>query len=104
MTKASDVSIMNKAATQELRAVKVWPLIKQVLATGPAPSKLAEEAANVVSTWVEHGASRLGQQRPKEPGAAIIDAAWNPIGEAVLSPVLGEVLPLFRSMNGPDNP
>ena len=103
MTEASDVSIMNKAATQDLRAVKVWPLIKQVLATGPAPTKLAEEAANVVSTWVEHGASRLGQQRPKEPGAAIIDAAWNPIGEAVLSPVLGEVLPLFRSINGPDD-
>jgi len=103
MTEASDVSIMNRAATQDLRAVKVWPLIKQVLATGPAPSKLAEEAANVVSTWVEHGASRIGQQRPKDPGAAVLDAAWNPLAEAVLSPVLGEVLPLFRSMNGTDD-
>ncbi len=34
---------MNRAATQDLRAVKVWPMIEQVLAGGPAPSKLAEE-------------------------------------------------------------
>ena len=43
MTEATDVSIMNKAAYQDLRAVKVWPVIKQVLAGGPAPSKFAEE-------------------------------------------------------------
>jgi hypothetical protein len=31
------------------RAIKDWPLIKQVLDGGPAPSKLAEEAANLTS-------------------------------------------------------
>ena len=40
---------MNKAATQDLRAVSTWPTIEQVLAGGPAPSKLAEEAANMVT-------------------------------------------------------
>jgi hypothetical protein len=28
-----------------------------VLAGGPAPSKLADEAANLVTTWALHGAS-----------------------------------------------
>lgn len=103
MTEASDVSIMNKAATQDLRALLIWPTIKQVLATGPAPSKLAEESADVVSQWVEAGASRLGLARPKAAGAAVMDAIWTPIAEAVLSPVLGEVLPQFESINSPDN-
>ena len=97
MTEASDVSIMNKAATQDLRALLIWPTIKQVLATGPAPSKLAEESA-------ERGlpVGRSGRQpatalkRPKAAGAAVMDAIWTPIAEAVLSPVLGEVLPLVR--------
>jgi acyl-homoserine lactone acylase PvdQ len=103
MTEASDVSIMNQAATEDLRAKLIWPTIKQVLQTGPAPSKLAEESANVVSAWVEEGASRFGQNRPKAAGAAVMDAIWTPIAEAVLSPVLGETLPLFESINGPDD-
>jgi len=105
MTEARDASIMNKAATQDLRAVRVWPVIKQVLAGGPAPSKLAEETANLVSTWVENGASQFGTERPKEPAAAVMDAIWAPIAEAVLGPVLGEeLLGQFKSMNGVDNP
>ncbi len=105
MNEAKDASIMNRAAQQDLRAVKVWPVIKQVLEGGPAPSKLAEEAANIVSTWVEHGASRFGQKGPKEPGAAIMDAVWTPIAETVLGPVLGEgLLNEFAGLNGIDNP
>ncbi|HEV3282654.1 MAG TPA: penicillin acylase family protein [Solirubrobacteraceae bacterium] len=104
MTEARDAGIMNGAATQDLRALKVWPLIKQVLASGPAPSKLAEEAAGLVSTWAEHGASRLGDPRPKDPGAAVMDRVWSPIAEAVMSPVLGEALPELKSIFGTDNP
>jgi acyl-homoserine lactone acylase PvdQ len=104
MTEASDASIMNRAATQDLRAIKVWPVIKQVLAGGPAPSKLAEQAAGVVSSWVEKGASRIGNARPKDPGAAVIDAIWSPIAEAVLGPVLGELLPELKSISATDNP
>jgi acyl-homoserine lactone acylase PvdQ len=103
MNEASDVSIMNRAATQDLRAVKVWPVIQQVLAGSPAPSKLAQEAANLVTTWVEHGASRLGQHKPKDPGAAVLDAAWTPIAEAVLGPVLGELTSEFKSIASPDD-
>jgi acyl-homoserine lactone acylase PvdQ len=105
MTEASDVSIMNGAATQDLRAVAVWPVIEQVLASGPAPSKPAEEAASLVSQWVASGSSLYGVNRPKAPAAAVMDAIWTPIAEAVLGPVLGpELLSEFASFNAPDNP
>jgi len=104
MTEASDVSIMNKAATQDLRAVKVWPTIEQVLAGSPAPSKLAEEAVGVLDNWAASGSSRLGQRHPKAAGAAVLDAIWNPIAEAVLGPVLGELTPEFESIQPTDNP
>jgi acyl-homoserine lactone acylase PvdQ len=103
MSLADQASIMNKAATQDLRAVKIWPLIERVLDSGPAPSALAEEAANVVDSWAASGASRYGVRRPKAAGAAILDAAWTPIGEAVLAPVLGELLPQFRGLVGPSD-
>jgi hypothetical protein len=104
MTEAQDASIMNRAATQDLRAVKVWPVIRQVLNGGPAPSPLAKQAAGLVTTWIEHGASHLGENRPEDPGAAVLDAAWRPIGEAVLGPVLGEVTEEFAHINPPDDP
>ncbi|HWX95915.1 MAG TPA: penicillin acylase family protein [Solirubrobacteraceae bacterium] len=105
MNEAKDVSIMNRAALQDLRALKVWPVINQVLATGAAPSKLAEEAAALVTAWVtEKGASRAGLNRPNNPGAAVMDAVWSPIAEAVLSPVLGELVPELKSIASPDNP
>jgi acyl-homoserine lactone acylase PvdQ len=103
MTEAKDAGVMNRAATQDLRAVKVWPVIKQVLDGGPAPSKLAEEAANLITTWVAKGASRLGGKQPKDPAAAVMDAVWTPIAESVLGPVLGELMPEFASMNSPDD-
>jgi hypothetical protein len=95
---------MNRAATQDLRAVKVWPVIEQVLAGGKAPSKLAEEAANLVTTWAESGASRAGETGPENPGAAVLDQAWQGIGEAVLGPELGpELLSEFAAFNSPNN-
>jgi hypothetical protein len=33
-----------------------------------------------------------------------MDAVWTPIAEAVLGPVLGELMPEFESLNGTDNP
>jgi acyl-homoserine lactone acylase PvdQ len=101
MTEAKLASVMNKAATQDLRAVKVWPVIKQVLETGPAPSGLAQEAANLVSEWVAKGSSRQGKERPRYPGAAIIDHAWTPIGEAVLGETLGPLIGELESISRP---
>ncbi|MGO9489677.1 MAG: penicillin acylase family protein [Solirubrobacteraceae bacterium] len=94
MTLASDVSIMNRAATQDLRAVEVWPTIAEVLNKPGSftPSALAKEAVKTMGKWVKSGASRYGKEGPTAPGAAIMDAAWTPIGEAVLEPVLGAQL------------
>ena len=104
MSEADVVSIMNRAATQDLRAVKDWPVITQVLEDGRAPSKLAKEAANLVTTWAKSGASRYGVTGPEDPGAAVLDQAWPLIGDAVLGPVLGpELLNEFASINSPDN-
>jgi acyl-homoserine lactone acylase PvdQ len=103
MKEVNDVKVMNKAATQDLRAVSTWPTIEKVLAGGPAPSKLAETAANIVTEWTEHGASLYGVNRPNEPGAAIMDAIWTPIAEAVLGPVLGSLTSEFESLEGTDN-
>ncbi|HEX5223979.1 MAG TPA: penicillin acylase family protein [Solirubrobacteraceae bacterium] len=103
MTEASDASIMNRAALQDLPALKDWPIIREVLAHGSAPSALAQEVVNSINSWVEAGASRLGTVEPKAAGAAAMDAVWTPIGEAVLSPVLGNLLPEFRSMVSPDD-
>ncbi len=104
VNEVQDVKIMNRAATQDLRAVAVWPTIEQVLAGGPAPSKLAEQAANIVSEWTANGASLYGVNRPNEPGAAIMDAIWSPIARAVLGPVLGSLTSELESLEGTDNP
>jgi acyl-homoserine lactone acylase PvdQ len=104
MNEIKDVAIMNRAATQDLRALKVWPVIEQVLAGGSAPSPIAQEAANLITTWAAHGASRLGTNRPNNPGAAVMDAVWQPIAEEVLGPVLGEVLPELKRIDATDNP
>ena len=104
MTEANDVSIMNGAATQDLRGVKVWPTIKQVLADTPAPTALAGETAALISKWVEEGSSQFGLHRASAHGAAAMDAVWTPIAEAVLAPTLGSLIPEFESINGTDNP
>jgi acyl-homoserine lactone acylase PvdQ len=104
MTEADDAAIMNRAATQDLRAVKVWPTIEEVLSTpGAEPSALAKAAEKTIAKWVKSGASRYGKEGPKAPGAAILDQAWTPMGEAVLGPVLGSQVGEFKSLQGPDN-
>jgi Penicillin amidase len=104
MTTVDDAAIMNKAATQDLRAITVWPTIEEVLASpGPAPGALALEAKETIRKWVKSGASRYGKEGPTKAGAALMDAVWTPIGEAVLSPVLGSLLGEFSSLDGPSN-
>ena len=53
---------MNKAATQDLRAVRVWPVIRDVLRTGSAPSARAEAAAGLRRQLAR---SRLQPARPR---------------------------------------
>jgi acyl-homoserine lactone acylase PvdQ len=106
-TLADVVSVMNRAATQDVRAVLVWPIVAKVLAGGRAPSRLAQQAVNLVSTWARRGASRLdttGDGKITDPGAAVLDATWKGIADAVLRPVLGPVLPKFAAVVPEDDP
>jgi acyl-homoserine lactone acylase PvdQ len=99
-------SVMNRAATQDLRAVEVWPVIKDVLATGPAPDPMTQQAADLVTAWSAAGGSRLdrdGDGKIDAAGAAVLDAAWTPLASAVLQPVLGDLIPQLAAIQGPDN-
>jgi acyl-homoserine lactone acylase PvdQ len=92
---ASLAAVMNKAATQDLRAVRVWPVVRAVLQTGSAPSARAEAAAALVDSWRVAGASRIDREldgKIDDPGAAVLDAAWPRIADAVLSPALGPLV------------
>ena len=89
------VGAMNKASTQDLRVMEVWPLIAEVLRTGPAPSAQAQTAADLVTAWRAAGGSRLDRDldgKIDHPGAAILDAAWPLLARAVMRPVLGDLV------------
>jgi acyl-homoserine lactone acylase PvdQ len=98
--------IMNRAATRDLRAVEVWPAIAGVLRGGPAPDARAQQAADLVNAWASRGGSRLDRNLDgsiDDPGAAVLDRAWEPIADAVLSPVLGPLTAdLARIVNRDD--
>ena len=86
---------MNQAATQDLRAAKVLRSIAGVLETGPAPNPRAARMLKLLRDWRTRGASRLDRAldgKIDHPGAAIMDAAWPRIADAVMSPVLGPQL------------
>jgi acyl-homoserine lactone acylase PvdQ len=89
------VGAMNKAATQDLRAVGVLPAISEVLRGGPAPSERAARMLQLLEDWRARGADRLDREldgRIDDPGVAIMDAAWPRIADAVMGPVLGPQL------------
>ena len=84
------LSVVNRAATQDLRALEVWPLIREVLSSGPAPDARSEQAAALVDAWRARGASRLDRDldgKIDDPGAAVLDQTWDALSEAVLRPV-----------------
>jgi len=102
-TLATLTGAMNKAATQDLRVVRVWPVIKAVLQTGPAPSARAEAAAGLLDMWRLNGSSRLDRDldgKVDDPGAAVMDAAWPRLADEVMSPVLGPLVDRLAALNG----
>jgi acyl-homoserine lactone acylase PvdQ len=99
-TLASVVGAMNQAATQDLRAVEVLPAISAALGTGSEGSPRAQQLLKLLLSWRAQGASRLDRDldgKIDDPGAAIMDAAWPRIADAVMSPVLG---PLTDQLDG----
>jgi acyl-homoserine lactone acylase PvdQ len=104
------VGVMNAAATRDLKATEVWPAVRRVLAGGPAPDPLTQQAADLVTRWSRAGASRIDADNDGKvdaPGAAILDAAYPRIANTVLEPVLGdlteELARLHTRSDEPDN-
>ena len=94
-TLTSVVAAMNKAATQDLRAAKLLRPLAAVLETGPPPNARAARMLKLLRDWRTRGASRLDRTldgKIDHPGAAIMDAAWPRIADAVMGPVLGPQL------------
>jgi acyl-homoserine lactone acylase PvdQ len=86
--------VVNRAATQDLRAFRVWPVIARVLGGAPAPDARSQQAVDLVNAWVRKGASRLDRDldgKIDDPGAAVLDQSWDALSQAVLSPVLGDL-------------
>jgi acyl-homoserine lactone acylase PvdQ len=88
------VGVMNRAATEDVRAV-VWPVISEVLASGQAPSDLDAQVVALLDEWVADDAPRLDADDDgqfDDAGPTIMDALWEPLVRAVLEPVYGDQL------------
>ena len=91
-TPATLVGAMNAAATQDVRAVTFTPLLARVLKGGPAPSPRAQRMLELLEAWTRAGGSRLDRDldgRIDDPGAAIMDGAWDRLANAAMMPLLG---------------
>jgi acyl-homoserine lactone acylase PvdQ len=102
-TLAGVTSVMNAAATQDLRVTDVWPQIRAVLRTGSAPSARAEAAAGLLDAWRTAGSSRIDRDldgKIDDAGAAVMDAAWPRLADAVMSPVLGPLVGRLAALHG----
>lgn len=97
-----DVSIMNRAATEDVRS-PVWPVISRVLRTGPAPSTRDRQVLDLLDDWVRRDAPRLDDDDDglyDQAGPTIMDAVWTPIAEAVMRPVFGGLIDDLNAVRG----
>ena len=103
-TPGSLTAAMNAAATQDVRIMQLWPVLREVLAGGAPPSPLAEQMFGLLDQWQREGGSRLDRDADGKidaPGAAILDAAWNRIASAWAEPVLGPLTSTFAALYKP---
>jgi Penicillin amidase len=101
-TLADTVSVMNRAATEDVRS-PVWPVVSRVLHTGPAPSALADRTVDVLDDWVARDAPRLDADLDgdyDDAGAVILDRLWRPVAQAVMRPVYGDLIDDLDSVRG----
>jgi len=97
------VAAVNKTGTQDLRTVKVWPIIDRVLGEH-GPDARTERAAQLINEWRASGSSRLdrdGDGKIDYAGAAVIDKAWDKLAKATLRPVLGDNTELLADTVNP---
>jgi acyl-homoserine lactone acylase PvdQ len=94
-TLATLAGAMNAAATQDVRAMTFVPVLARLLKGGTPPSARASQMLALLEDWRAKGGSRLDRDldgKIDHPGAAIMDAAWNRLADAAMTPVLGKPL------------
>ena len=104
---ADVVSVMNSAATQDLRSVKLTPVLTDVMKTSAPPTERAGRMRDLLLAWRAAGSRRFdadGDGKVDDPGAAIMDAWYPRTADAVLSPVLGELTPEFAQLRDRGGP
>ena len=102
VTLANDVSVMNRAATEDVRS-PVWPVVSQVLHTGPAPNALDAKVVDVLDDWVRRDAPVLDADnsgQDDDAGPTIMNALWNPVADAVMRPVFGDQTAALDDIRG----
>ena len=105
-TLGSVVGVMNGAATQDLRVMRLWPVVRDVLARGTGTPRAAA-AAQLVNAWKRSGGSRLDADldgKVDSAGAAILDELWPRLAHAVLAPVLDNELRAGLAQHVPNDP
>jgi len=94
-TLANVLAAANAGATEDVRAVRFWPTMRAMLDKGKAPSARAKELAGMLEEWYKAGGSRVdanGDGKIDNPGAVILDTAWDKITDAGLCDRLGRAL------------
>jgi len=102
VTLADDVSVMNRAATEDVRA-PVWPVVSKVLRTGPPPNALDAKVLDVLDEWVRRDAPTVDADNSgqyDDAGATISDALWNPVADAVMRPQFGDLTSDLDAIRG----
>ncbi len=102
VTLANDVSVMNRAATEDVRS-PVWPVVSQVLHTGPAPNQLDAQVVSLLDDWVRRDAPVLDADnngQDDDAGPAVMNALWTPIATAVMRPVFGDLTDALDGIRG----
>jgi acyl-homoserine lactone acylase PvdQ len=102
ITLADVVSVMNRAATEDVRAT-LWPVVSEVLRGGDAPSELGARALEILDGWVADDAPLLDADEDgsyDDPGALLLEQLWPVVERAALEPVLGEVLDAGIGLRG----
>jgi acyl-homoserine lactone acylase PvdQ len=94
-TLATLTGAMNAAATQDVRVMKFVPVLARLLKGGTPPSARASQMLALLEAWRAKGGSRLDRDldgKIDDPGAAILDTAWNRLADAAMTPVLTKPL------------
>lgn len=86
-TLATVTGAMNAAATNDVRSVVLWPVLKQILAKGTAPSPREQQMVDLLQQWHDGGGTRLDLNKDgliDAPGAAILDASFTQMAKSAL--------------------